>query len=482
MNEILLIEPYDIVLEQYRLNRKIAIYSAKSVSYWGQAEEGRISKEISYPAGINQQTDIKKIKSKIDWWQPIWNRWIGSVDDYEIYRRTCLLYIINLTQILIEIKTKYAIFPTSVSHHVEYSLVETACQLAGVKQIYLYGTSFGSNGRLLPLLQDQSIQDRKILSVDISYNNAFADLQSYRDNFLQAKPPVHNEKADARSLGHGYAAFQIGKTFAKGLVKRFLSSSVRESRHFIDYPCDYNALSLLKMINKQKQSLEYYNAKSVNDTFVDDAILREGALPILFAHYQPEATSFPEGGIYSNHVDIVIEMRRLGYRGTILYKEHPASWIFYSKITGVSRVGMYRSCEYYMQLEALGCVFIKSSFQLKQKHILTLFPVTITGSIGVERSLSGLATCCAGEAWYKGAPGTCSIQEAFSQGGVFYDSNLWKFEPKFAMKWFDEKISRKTLNNYVGIATGTPSKSDSDRLEFLSEFDLMIEKLISRQA
>jgi hypothetical protein len=201
----------------------------------------------------------------------------------------------------------------------------------------------------------------------------------------------------------------------------------------------------------------------------------------MYSHYQQEATSFPEGGAFSNHVDILIEMRRLGYLGKILYKEHPASWFYYSKITGVSRVGLYRSCEYYKQLEALGCVFVKTSFKLKERHAHTLFPVTITGSVGIERSLIGQSTCCAGEPWYKGAPGVYSVDEVFVQDGVFFNPIRWRFDSKQGISWFNGKISRKTINNYVGIATGVTSKSDSDMGEFLSEFDHMIEKLAPSQ-
>lgn len=477
MNEILLIEPYEPLLEQYRHNKKIAIYSAKSVSYWRQADKKRTSKEISYPAEINQQLDIQQIKAKLDWWAPIWNRWIGAADDYEIYRRTCLLYVTELAQALIEIKTKYAIFLTSVSHHVEYSLIEIACQVSGVKQVYLYANSF--NGRLLPLMQDQCIQDRRPFGYEVSDKDALTCVHAFRDNFLQARPPIRNEKSDSMTLSYSYGICQIVNALVRRFGKRVLLYQAQQSRHFIDQRFDYSALSCLKLINKQKTSLKYYNARSVTDSFVDDAISSEGALPILFAHYQPEATTFPEGGVYSNHVDIVIEMRRLGYRGTIFYKEHPASWLYYSRITGISRVGLYRSREYFKQLEALGCVFVETSFRLKEKHTLKLFPVTITGSVGVERSLVGLSTCCAGEPWYKGAPGTCSLAEAFGEGGVFFDPPRWRFDSKCGIDWFNSMLSRKTINNHPGIASGIVSMSDLDRHEFLFEFDRMVERLLA---
>jgi len=477
MNNILLIEPYDILLDKYRNNNNVAIYSDKVIRCWEKDKKNQTSINISYPSEINKGIDVETAKSKVEWWMPIWFRWIGEVDDYEIYRKSCLLYIINLSQTLIKINIKNAIFFTSVSHHIEYSFIEVACQIAGIKQIYLYSTSFGSNAKLLPLVQHQSIQDRKVLGFDISQNSALAEIIKYRDNFLSNKPPIHNEKVDVMGRSYYYAALQIFKISMKKIIKKVLRYKVDKVKHFIDRRFDYNSRSLLKIISKQNNSLAYYQSKIVDNSYVDKLITDEGTLPIIFAHYQPEATTFPEGGDYSNHVDVVIKIRQMGYRGVILYKEHPASWLYYSKITGVSRVGLYRSQEYYKQLEALGCIFLKTSFRLTERYINNLLPVTITGSIGLERSVIGLSTCCAGEPWYKGVPGVCSIYDAFKEDGVFYKPQCWQFDGDLSVKWLDENISYRAINNYVGIGSGITSSSEVDKNEFLIEFNNMVEKL-----
>ena len=48
---------------------------------------------------------------------------------------------------------------------------------------------------------------------------------------------------------------------------------------------------------------------------------------MIAAHFQPEATSFPEGENYYNHISINRKLRSLGYKEEIFYKEHPASQI-----------------------------------------------------------------------------------------------------------------------------------------------------------
>ncbi|MFH2135425.1 MAG: hypothetical protein ABII81_09670 [Pseudomonadota bacterium] len=482
MNKILLIEPYRTWLDKYSDNKHFSIYADKTLHHWGADGTAKISEGISYPSEIDKAIDIDEIRAKIEWAMPIWYRWIGEVENYEIFRRTSLLFIISLAQKLTRLNVKHAIFTTGASHHVEYSLIEIACQIANVRQIYLYAMPFGKDARLLPLIQNQSIRDRELLGLNISAISLKKEIAAYRNNHLLGERPQNNESINIRATSCKFAVLQVAKGLIKEVAKKILRWKVAKKEHFIDQCSDYSYVSLLKIIGKQKEALDYYMSRAVKDDFVGDIIAREAQLPIIFAHYQPEATSFPEGGDLSNHVDIVLEIRRMGYRGTILYKEHPGSWIYHSKITGFSRVGLYRSVEYYKQLEALGCVFLKPSYKLTEQNIRSLLPVTITGSIGIERSLVGLATCCAGEPWFKGAPGIYSVHETFKDGGILVDSKHWYFNSDLAMKWFEANLSQKTINNFYGSGTGVVTSTEADKAEYLMELDNLCACLLSSDA
>jgi hypothetical protein len=200
-------------------------------------------------------------------------------------------------------------------------------------------------------------------------------------------------------------------------------------------------------------------------------------LPIVYAHLQPEASTFPEGGDYTNHLDVVIAMRQLGYRGNILYKEHPGSWSYYSNVSGFSRVGLCRSVEYYRRLAVLGCVFVPPNYNLRDSRLQQLLPVTITGTIAVERSLVGLATCCAGVPWFKGAPGVYDLARTFGEDGVFYNQRRWKFDPMEGVEWFTQSTSKRTINNYPGIGSGAAPGTATDMAEFLNELDLLMKQV-----
>jgi hypothetical protein len=198
-------------------------------------------------------------------------------------------------------------------------------------------------------------------------------------------------------------------------------------------------------------------------------------VPIIFAHYQPEATTFPEGGKISTHIDIVIQIRNLGYKGIILYKEHPNCWTYYSEITGFSKTGIYRSRSYYLQLKELGCLFISDTFDIKSIDRSLYLPVTITGTIALERSLLGYFTCFTGNPWYAGIPGAFNLNEVTSINELLSKISLErKFNKTDATNWIMNILSFKTLNNYVGIGTGKISKDKLNKDAFLAELTSLI--------
>jgi hypothetical protein len=477
MSKVLLIEPYDFLSSEYKDDHRYAIYEDKSVRYWSS---GLLqTKNIDYPCTVPLDIDLDAIRAKISWTTPLWSRWLGQADRYEDYRQSCLLFVIRLADVLSELEVESVIFPTGVAHHIEYSLIEAASQVAGSQQVYLYPVPFfNAPSRLVPLVQNRSISDRRILAAAVSDKESHDVIVEYRDNHLAAKPPQQNEKIDHLATSYPYALTRVAFLWLKDVAKVVLGKRVHNGEHFLDKLKDYDCLSKLRIVQQQKLALDYYSSVMLNDAAVDLMLEGEKPLPILYAHYQPEASTFPEGGDFANHLDVVLAMRRIGYRGTILYKEHPGSWIYYSGIVGFSRVGVCRSVEYYRQLEALGCIFVSPNYRLRDSRLKHLFPVTITGSIGVERSLTGLATCCAGLPWFQGAPGVFNVQETFGACGIFFEPERWQFDPMKGLAWFDEALSGKTIINFPGIGTGIPLTSVDDKTAFLAEFEDMVQEFV----
>ncbi len=476
MAKILLLGMYPILSQRYAQDERFVVYENDRFEYWvdHQQQSMVVPNTLS---DLNCLDQLALIRRKLSFWEPIWNRWIGEAAQYELFRHEALLKVQNLVHQLRALNIRNAIFFSSITHHVEYALLEVACQVAGVKQIHLYGSLFGSNGRLVPMVQHQSIQDRQILGHVISTRDLKEDVLAFRDRYLSHKPPAHNEKPNRKTLSFAYAMYKIYVHGLKRSMKQGLQVVLGNKAFQVDPYLYYSPSTFRALLFQQRAALAYYKQTCQTALHVQTLLSQHNQLPIIFAHYQPEATTFPEGDQFSNHVDVVLEIRRLGYRGPILYKEHPASWLYYSDITGVSRVGMYRSISYYKQLQALGCVFVDLSFKLTKEYESTLFPITITGTIALERSLVGLKTCCAGQPWFKGAPGIGDLCSTFGSGGFFYDTKNWRFNSQDSVDWFAGKLSKRTLNNCVGIATGVVSNNPQDQQEFMQEFEQLIVSL-----
>lgn len=475
MRRTLLIEPYGYVRQRFEAEERIALYAGKSVSLReaGQLLTLDIESPLTLGTASGFNLDIDGVKARIRANMPLFYRWMGESDTYEDNQRSFLIFVLRFVEVFKQLDIAQAVFFTGVAHHVEYSLIEIACQLAGVKQVFLYPMPFGK-GRLLPVVQQGSIADRRPLGVQLSDVDFQDDVRAYRDNYLSRGVPKQNESIGGSAVSRPYA---YRKAFEREL-KRWVKTLIRRERkptHLIDRRKGYGLTSTLRIIGRQSRALDYYASKAIPNEAAIKLIADEGPLPLLYAHYQPEASTFPEGGAFNDHLDVVLAARRAGYAGRILYKEHPASRIYYSKITGFSLVGIARSEEYYRQLEALGCVFLQPSFRPDESMLRQVFPVTITGSIAVERSLTGWRTCCAGLPWFKGLPGVVGIEECFGPGGIFYDPGCWTTGQDDGVEWFASQLSGRTMTNYPGIGTGVALTQKAYKEDFLRELAMLID-------
>ena len=161
-----------------------------------------------------------------------------------------------------------------------------------------------------------------------------------------------------------------------------------------------------------KDFLKNLSSKTISKKEIHTFRSQKKPFLLLAAHYQPEATSFPEGDKYYNHINIAMLLRKKKYKSNILYKEHPIIYKYLSKYIGLTKVGISRSATYLEILSDLGCKFLPTSFNLSLKDDNDWYvPITITGTIAIERSLAGLHTIYTGNPWYKGLPGTIYIDE-----------------------------------------------------------------------
>ncbi|CAN0046179.1 unnamed protein product, partial [Chrysoparadoxa australica] len=403
------------VFVQYKADDDIVFYNKDG---WWILESGqRICEgKLSQYEDFAMLPPISNLIDRIREFGPLWSRWMARGDQYELVYREALFNVLEINQGLEKYSAKVAIFNTGVSHHISTMIFEVACTLANVKQVFLYTNNI-MLGRLLPLIQDQSIKDRRPVSIRFSEEKAMDNINRFIQNRqLGGTPESGGDLPKRHEESILFAIASISKSLLKDILrplKRCLSKdklSTSVLNRFYDYPI----YILFKQVIQQHFALLFYRKSIDKNKLISHRSSKQCRL-LIAAHFQPEATSFPEGWDCHNNIDIVLELRRKGYTKELFYKEHPATFMYTAEGVNFTRVGMSRSKHYYQQLLQLGCTFIDSSTELPLSVENDWYlPVTITGTIAIERSLVGLHTIVTGNPWYKGLPGTLSLSEVNS--------------------------------------------------------------------
>lgn len=422
---------------------------------------------------INTVSLIHELRS----WGPVWARWCGRGDQQEIILRDAMLMVLAIAAGLKRLRIDLCIMHTGVSHHVDSAVFQIACQRAAVKPVFLYAEILST--RLLPLIQEGDMDGRQALRCNVSDFNYIVAIQDFLANKIRRQPPRNNMNIGGRALSWGWS---IPYLFFKDVVQqlRFFKKKLLRSsgpRNIFEFAYNTYPFQFTLQALQQQAALKYLRSREKHaDHFLDEEATEQSPRLILAAHYQPEATSFPEGGNLGNHVDVALEVFKKGYRKSLLYKEHPATFL-YMEGNNPTRVSVCRSKRYYEQLEWIGCEFLESTFELSldSKKNDWYLPITITGSIAVERALAGYHTVVAGHPWFKGMPGILQLSELQSLSDIKHDWVMPNPElAKAAFKFLNQLLSGSTITNAPGIGTGKSLTSEVDREAFAIEFTKLL--------
>ena len=431
-----------------------------------------INENIHY-LDINQTEQILK---DLDYFSPVFARWIHKGHHYENLKDKYVFKISQIIAIIKKFRVKKAFFFTAISHHLDNYCFELAFKKLNLEQIFLYPLFPKFELRLIPFVQKQGINSRSRLGQKIS-DFKFDKLL----NYLVETQNVNNPKTFKLKI------FNFIKT---NLYLSLAYLGVRKVKRIIT-----NTPYLLKLKNKSEKTDDYFS-----ETFISDfelALSQEKYLysykkeslnfkePVgdkvyllLAAHFQPEATSFPESGRVYSHLHLISHLRNIGLKGQIFYKEHFASLFFIEGghserfVTGPTRVGINRNFSYLKELKKLGCSFLPIDSDLNTfKNFL---PITLCGSIAIERSLNGLHTIYAGNAWWEGLPGTIKLSDnPYDLNNLPRSLITPSKDIAFRAKEFIlEILNYKTLSNQINIGILEKNKINQT---FKKEFNNLIE-------
>ncbi len=332
-------------------------------------------------------------------------------------------------------------FFTSIPHHVKTEMFCSAGKVLNINSVFLYNSVFGS--RLIPIEQWGRVLNRKILPFKEGDANAFR--KEIEDFFINAK---RNLPPKVNVVNNNYTE----SFFSSFLVLLYL----KLFRNKDDF------LSEVILLLNQKSYLKKYNRLASNSSLPTESDI------IIAAHYQPEATTFPEGLPYSNHLEIISKIKTSDFKGRIYYKEHPATKNYFDDVIGMSKVGLYRDDSYCDFLCNHGVTILPFDFDINHEDI-EADVLTITGTIALERSFLKKKTIVCGTPWY-GMPPYCSSLDDFL--------NEKPVETGDIKNYLNDLVGSNSIENNIGIGKPNIYKLDFD--QFIANFKKLVEKTSSK--
>ena len=262
---------------------------------------------------------LPQIIDKLKYLSPIFARHYDDQPFMELNYRKIALTVINLASLIKQKNVKIIVFPFGSNHWLEGFILELAGELVGTKFVFLYSTVVGS--RLLPMIQTEGVQTRKIISQEYSSFSLDSDV------LMKVKNTVAN--SHPKTFTSGYIPIEKISKFLIILyyVKNYFT---KKKKHFKSQEVEISSFKLgaeLRVFNEQNKAIKEYLKCCEIDldlvSFSQHSKSSVDKLPIvIFSHYQPEASSFPDGGKWANIIDIVSLIRASGFSEAIYYREH----------------------------------------------------------------------------------------------------------------------------------------------------------------
>lgn len=302
---------------------------------------------------------------------------------------------------IIESQNIKLVISPSIPHRVFDYALYVACKAKDICILMLQMTPFESNCILLtdinqmpplPTVTPHTLSiaiSKKINSVQSSYINA---IPSYMVN--------HERKAEENSslikkiLG-------ISKTFFRNIL---YSRTVKPNSYWVKkgYPpnnCNLTWIDFYKI--KISNYLQIRLVKNFYNSIVSTPP-SDGTKFILVAlHYQPEETSCPTGGSFSDQTMIIRYLDEMLPKDiTIAIKEHRSQFYNHLEAAAGRKVNFYKRV---LNISNRICFVSADSdpFVLIDQALAT---VTISGTIGWESAIRGTPTILFGRAWYEQMP------------------------------------------------------------------------------
>ncbi|MDB4623036.1 hypothetical protein OAE36_00045 [bacterium] len=387
-------------------------------------------------------------------------------------------------------RCKAAIFLTASPHHLSSIILDIACCMAKVDRVFLYPVVFSR--RVLPVVKTGTYQNSsyKYYNDFLTNHESFHDLVIFKERSKKRLSPKTNQSIKSSPQDFISSFFKLSIRYKKQkllnliplsllrIINKNIPSKINEivPQRILNNHYKISIISrILAVANQAIYNRKLHKTIKKNTTGANISINSKVTLCI-FPGIEPEATTAPEGGTYDSIASLAIELRKKFPNIAILYKEHPnvQSLILENEL---SMAGYYRNRKFLRLISELKIYPVSNEYLDLISKETSVLAVTLTGTIAIERSLSGLQTIVAGIPYYGlGLPGVIPLSSIENIDLLSSQDN--KNISDNALNYLSSLLKSKCIDNPFGIGSGiinTPSKS------FIKEYLNLLNSTASEQ-
>ena len=420
------------------------------------------------------------IDSVVDrpWFLDLVRRWCSTVIcDYSDYLAECRNFEVALIQYLSHFSIKKVFCLYGIAHHVWNNIVESSLSNLGIDSIKLYPLLdskysillTGANEFNRPLKLQHRCSD-----CDPNLSHVYDDLSG---SLIKTRP-----KYTDHELKYGGYYIKCDKILLSSTLRLAIRSIKIAVKSLLAKPYYQFSFSPLlysssysfvnKVINLVSQSLYVSAYKQISQPVCLDSL--RGQL-LLFAHFQPEATTSPEGGYTWNHLELIYKLKIKFPHLQIFYKEHPASALAFDSSQSPTDVGLCRSVAYLNALQALGVkvLDLDASVTIENMKRYDIVPVTIGGTVALQSAVNGHYGIYSGHPWYKHFAGSLPLYQLDSLNADSFLQTIrhnTSEKPDVLLTRFVESMEPFLVANTFRFGLGKPK---SDRQSVSSRIKLL---------
>ena len=158
---------------------------------------------------------------------------------------------------------------------------------------------------------------------------------------------------------------------------------------------------------------------------------------ILFAmSYQPEATSYPDAGLFHNQHELILKISKtVKSNTTILVKEHPMQLnllgAFNYKNPQIREINIYNKLK-----KNKNIIFLSQKYNMNEAIKNAEYTITVNGSVALQSVINGTPVLTFGHAWYVGCESIYKLKHV---------NNIKKYLNSKKLK----VVNQNKLNNYI---------------------------------